>query len=311
MSRKKSLLIGINYTGSQHELRGCRQDVQNVAEFLNCRGYSDDPRSQVILRDDMQGPCYPSGHNILVLWCKRLILGLADEELAAIDWLVCEPGTCNFLHYSGHGVKFKNPTGNRPSGILDTIVPVDFQQMGQINSDLLHEHLITRLPPNSTLFVILDCCHSGSALELPYVYKSDDDGNVSLLNNLRQGAHLLGEANDLIMGGFSFNKFAEAQDLYAGATSFFRSFKHRSEDQPSGLDEDDDYSKYAAEHKMVTMLSGCRDDQTSADASINGMSEVAMSWAFLETMKRNPNPSYVQVSGWLCLFCGSYAECVK
>lgn len=64
---KKSLLIGINYTGSQNELRGCHQDVENVAEFLSYRGYSNDPRSQVILRDDVGGQYYPSGHNILVL----------------------------------------------------------------------------------------------------------------------------------------------------------------------------------------------------------------------------------------------------
>jgi metacaspase-1 len=65
-ARKKSLLIGINYTGSENELHGCHQDVENVAEFLSYRGYSNDPRSQVILRDDMQGPYYPSGPNILV-----------------------------------------------------------------------------------------------------------------------------------------------------------------------------------------------------------------------------------------------------
>lgn len=64
--RKKSLLIGINYTGSENELRGCHQDVENVAEFLSYRGYSNDPRSQVILRDDGQEAYYPSAHNILV-----------------------------------------------------------------------------------------------------------------------------------------------------------------------------------------------------------------------------------------------------
>lgn len=96
--------------------------------------------------------------------------------------------------------------------------------------------------------------------------------------------------------GFSFDKLAEAKDLYAGATSFFRSFKHMGESQPDCLDEDDNFSAYAAEHKMVTMFSGCRDDQTSADATINGTAEGAMSWAFLETMKRMENPSYLQVS---------------
>jgi hypothetical protein len=57
---------------------------------------------------------------------------------------------------------------------------------------------------------------------------------------------------------------------------------------------------------MVTMFSGCRDDQTSADANIQGMSEGAMSWAFLETMKRIPNPSYIEVSNSR----GSFTETV-
>lgn len=216
---------------------------------------------------------------------------------AAIDWLVSEPGTCNFLHYSGHGGQVRDPSGRNPTGVLDTICPVDFATRGQINSDILHTHLVSQLPPNSTLFVILDCCHSGSALELPFVYRSDDDGNVNLMDNVKTGLHLVAEADDLFLGGFSFNKLAEAKDLYAGATSFFRSFHHRDQSRPDGLGQDESYASYAAEHKMVTMFSGCRDDQTSADARINGTSEGAMSWAFLETMKRmHGQASYLQVS---------------
>jgi hypothetical protein len=221
------------------------------------------------------------------------LLNLANFQQAAMDWLVSEPGTINFLHYSGHGGQVQDPTGNHPSGVLDTICPVDFRDQGQINSDLLHKHLVSRLPPGSSLFVILDCCHSGSALELPLVYRSDDDGNVNLLDNIKQGVHLMSEANDLVTGG-SFN-IGEAQDLYAGATSFFRSFKHMGEPQDPGLAQDDNYGVNAGEQKMVTMFSGCRDDQTSADANIQGTSEGAMSWAFLETMNRIPNPTYLQV----------------
>jgi hypothetical protein len=36
--RKKSLLIGINYVGSQHALQGCHQDVTNMREFLDANG---------------------------------------------------------------------------------------------------------------------------------------------------------------------------------------------------------------------------------------------------------------------------------
>lgn len=44
--RKKSLLIGINYVGSQHELEGCHQDVHNMREFL-----------QAVRADALLSPC--------------------------------------------------------------------------------------------------------------------------------------------------------------------------------------------------------------------------------------------------------------
>ena len=44
------------------------------------------------------------------------------------------------------------------------------------------------------------------------------------------------------------------------------------------------------------MFSGCRDDQTSADASIGGEHVGAMSYAFLSTMKeKGANQSYLEV----------------
>lgn len=71
------------------------------------------------------------------------------------------------------------------------------------------------------------------------------------------------------------------------------------ESRPDGLGEGENYASYEREHKMVTTFSGCRDDQMSADASSNGTGEGAMSWAFLQTMKRIPNPTYLQGSDTL------------
>ena len=286
--RRKSLLIGINYTGSRHALRGCHQDVNNVQEFLSYRGFSQDRRSQVIMRDDNytdpRGPFYPNGHNIL----------------AAMQWLVSEPYTRNFLHYSGHGGQVPDQSGDSSTGLNDTIVPVDYETRGQLESGILHQHLVGALHPTSTLFIVFDCCHSGSACELPFVYRSDADGNVSLMDDLRQGAHLVGEAEHLIQGGFSFDNIGEAETLFSGATDFFRGLKHIGEQHEEGLQADSSRRQRDRENKYVTMYSGCRDDQTSADASISGANVGAMSWAFLETMKRVQNPSYLQVSGNSC-----------
>ena len=90
----------------------------------------------------------------------------------------------------------KDPDGDRDSGFDDTICPVDFEQYGQITSDTLHRVLVTPLVPGVRLTVIFDCCHcqfviisittslfeltsfsAGTAIELPFVYRSNADGH--------------------------------------------------------------------------------------------------------------------------------------
>lgn len=93
MTRKKALLIGINYTGTENALNGCHNDVNNVRDFLvNDRGFSDDSKDMVIMTDtpDNDGtPFWPSGENIL----------------AAFKWLTSynQDGDIVWLSYSGHG----------------------------------------------------------------------------------------------------------------------------------------------------------------------------------------------------------------
>lgn len=96
MPRKKALLIGINYTGSKHQLNGCINDAMNVREYLvrEC-GYSPDPRDMVILTDapaNQGTPFYATGANML----------------AAFNWLVSgnNQGDSLWLSYSGHGSMF-------------------------------------------------------------------------------------------------------------------------------------------------------------------------------------------------------------
>jgi hypothetical protein len=147
MPRRKALLIGCNYTNSTHQLQGCIDDVANVTEFLVSRGFSTHPANMVTLTDDAdrdpRSPYFPTGHNIL----------------AAMHWLVSEPGCVLFLHYSGHGGQVPDREGYHSSGFADTIVPVDFERCGMIDSSALHRVLVSGLAEGCVLFVLFDCCH--------------------------------------------------------------------------------------------------------------------------------------------------------
>ncbi|KAK5009097.1 hypothetical protein LTR16_011278, partial [Cryomyces antarcticus] len=69
MPRRKALLIGINYTGSSHQLNGCINDALNMREYLvRDKGFPSDPGSMVMLTDVPQNrgtPYEPTGENMM------------------------------------------------------------------------------------------------------------------------------------------------------------------------------------------------------------------------------------------------------
>ncbi|KAI2642720.1 peptidase C14, caspase domain-containing protein [Xylaria nigripes] len=285
MTRKKALIIGINYFGTDHELQGCINDSENIRDFLvNDRGFSPSAHDMVILTDNPEKvgtPFYPTGANIL----------------AAINWLVScnQPGDILWLSYSGHGSQVKNE--DRISGFDDTICPVDFLESGQIPSDLLHKAIVSPMNPACRLTILFDCCHSGSACELPYVYRPDVEGNVNLVDTINQGVSLIRSARDLLEGGFSMSKLDDAKMLLGGATDFFNSLHHarNGEAENDGLALDNFEEHWETEGKDVWMFSGCADNQTSADTSIAGAATGAMSWGLVRTLRENPEQSYINI----------------
>ncbi|KAF8852364.1 peptidase C14 [Acephala macrosclerotiorum] len=286
MPRRKALLIGINYYGTKHALNGCINDALNCRRYLvEERGFSATPHDMVMLTDDPQNrgtPFYPTGANMM----------------AAFNWLVTgnNPGDSVWLSYSGHGSRVKDPDGDRDSGFDDTICPVDFETAGQLDSDTLHRVLVSPMIPQARLTILFDCCHSGSAVELPYVYRPNSQGEVKLIDNVKRGIGLATAAYQLVQGGLNAKKVNDAKALIGGAKSFFASLQHK--EQPAnehGLGEEKFMEDWKGEGKDVWMFSGCADDQTSADTSIQGAATGAMSHAFISTMRANPNQSYVQV----------------
>jgi metacaspase-1 len=89
----------------------------------------------------------------------------------AMYWLVqgCLAGDSLVLHYSGHGGQQKDENGDEVDGFDETILPLDFEQEGVILDDEINEIIVRPLPRGVKLHAIVDACHSGTVLDLPFV----------------------------------------------------------------------------------------------------------------------------------------------
>jgi metacaspase-1 len=205
---KRALLIGINYRGTNNELAGCINDITNVKNMLLNNGYKE--ADIVILTDDTE--VKPTRANIL-----REILNL-----------IVSPSDILYLHYSGHGSNVLDKDGSETDKRDETLVPVDYEDAGLILDDEIRG-LLECLDESKKMFCVLDCCHSGSGMDLSY----------SLCN-------VVGKPNKYVMS------------------------------------PNDTYKKTRGK---VVMLSGCLDEQTSADAIEENLNQGALTYAYLKTLK--------------------------
>jgi len=260
--KRKALIIGINYIGSKNQLNGCINDAHNISLFMNQQyGYAYD--DMVILTDDQT---------------SQLGQPTRDNIIRAMNWLVedARPHDSLFFHYSGHGGQAIDEDGDHIDGYDETIFPVDFQQTSQIISDEMHAIMVRPLPTGCRLTAVYDCCHSGSALDLPYEY--GHDGLLKEPDLLHEAAHgLLGVQKSYVQG--------DMRAVLTAGTSLVKLFTTTNEVRES-------IRQTKTSPADVIQLSGCKNYQTSADANIGGQSTGAMSWAFREVLTRQPNQSY-------------------
>merc|ERR1711957_957629 len=79
------------------------------------------------------------------------------------------------------GGQQRDLTGDELDGEDETLIPCDFETAGQITDDELYEELVQVLPNGCRLWVVFDCCHSGTALDLRYRVQIASDGRSATL----------------------------------------------------------------------------------------------------------------------------------
>lgn len=209
----KALMVGINYNNTRHQLKGCINDANNLKKFFSIRcGLQN--KNVSVLTD--QTRIKPTRTNII-----RNYINLVRTS---------KPGDLLVFTYAGHGYYTRDRNGDEKDNRDELLVSIDFRT---IKDDYLKYILNRYLPKDVKVFILFDCCNSGTLMDLKYNYLSTNNYDKIVVNN--------------------------------------KSSETRGE---------------------VYFISGCRDDQQSADAYINKEYQGAMSWAFVKTISENKNLSW-------------------
>jgi metacaspase-1 len=145
--KKKACLIGINDYApvgpGGPDLRGCVNDVRDVAHTLNALGIV---------------PAVPASMRIVTdARATRAVI------LDGLKWLITgvKKGDVLVFYYSGHGSQVADVGGEEIDMRDETICPHDYATAGMIKDDDFRA-LLAGLPAGVNMDIILDSCHSGT-----------------------------------------------------------------------------------------------------------------------------------------------------
>lgn len=150
---KKALIIGINYVGTSCALNGCWNDAYSMRDHLEKSGFNGG--NIRIMTDEphlIKTENYPSKSNMIAAISKFITESTSGDHLV--------------FHYSGHGGSMPDYNGDELDGRDECIFPRD----GSIVDDVLRRLLVDQLPEGVKLRCIMDCCHSGTGMDLPWRY---------------------------------------------------------------------------------------------------------------------------------------------
>lgn len=157
--KNKAILLGLNYPGTRFRLSGCVNDVRNGQRYLKKHNYD----TKLLIDRNVS-----KNYNVLE----------ALEELAKSD------ADKVFFHYSGHGTRKRDQNGDEADG-WDEVV---FSKDGvEISDDDICK--VVQSIKGKTVFLIFDCCHSGSIVDLPF--QLNPNGSVDKVNSKKFNSDII------------------------------------------------------------------------------------------------------------------------
>ncbi|GGT12336.1 caspase family protein [Streptomyces purpureus] len=231
-----SLHIGLNkvdparYDGWDGRLLACENDARDMAELARRAGFGD----TTLMTPD----------------------GTVDNVTAELRKAAARltDGDIFLFTYSGHGGQVPDRTGpdDEPDDFDETLVLFDRQFL----DDELHEEL-RRFDEGVRILALLDCCHSGSAVE----------SVQGVISPMAMEAHFQTSDPQQLEAASRLMPVVRQQQIYDRDQGFFdelqRTLKNRDGQKPG---------------PGVVLISACQDNQLASDGPVNG--------AFTETLLR-------------------------
>lgn len=150
-TKGRALLFGLNYAGTESELRGCVQDVANIGAYL-----------ERTLRLPTK-VCVDAANTTAMSIVKDLYELALQSHVESLDFA--------WIHYSGHGSYVVDRSGDEGDGRDECLVPSDYATVGMISDDFL-ERVFRYFNPKTRIVFVCDACHSGTVGDVKYSWQS-------------------------------------------------------------------------------------------------------------------------------------------
>lgn len=208
---KRALCVGINdYPGTNMDLAGCVNDASDWQAMLERRGYK--------VTRLLDGEATRAN---VILALEALLGDAADNDSLVFT-------------FSGHGSWLPDRSADEPDARDEMMCPYDVTKEQYLLDDDLNQ-IFSRKPKQARLYVLADCCHSGSVVR----YAADRPAETA------DGAALKARFLPPYMFARGDRRFEQAIDRAAGKPA------------PAKL-------QYPA-----LLFSGCEDTEFSYDTSFN------------------------------------------
>ena len=164
---KKALLVGINYqkdASTTNDLNGCVNDVNHLFNYIT-------------------NNCYFAEKDITVLCNAQDTTkeNIQNELRDLVYFSYRNPNSELWFSYSGHGAGMFSM--NEQDKQCEVLCPSDYGTNGFIYDTWLREYFVNRLHPSTKLFILMDCCHSGTNVNLPYQLIDHKETEITTKNN--------------------------------------------------------------------------------------------------------------------------------